>query len=190
MYHIKILKTMKRIIIAIAIMCLALPLSAQTLTTSKNAPKMNTGKKELRERREMAKPYDEKINSMEQIEKALEEARASNRLVMCQVGGNWCPWCLKFNQFIHDNKDIAELVDKHFVYIHVNTSKENKNIEALKRLGNPGRFGYPVLVILDHEGRVLHIQNSSYLEEEKSYNTKRVMEFFQNWTLEAINTIK
>ena len=185
---------MKRILIATAIMCLALPLCAQTpaLTTSKKAPKMNNGKErqEMRETRNMEKPYDETINPMEQIDKALDEARMSNRLVICQVGGNWCPWCLKFNAFIRDNKELSELVDKNFVYIHINTSKENKNYEALKRLGNPGRFGYPVLVILDHEGRVMHIQNSSYLEEDKSYNFKKVMAFFQNWTPEAIETIK
>ena len=64
------------------------------------------------------------------------------------------------------------------------------NTEALKRLGNPGRFGYPVLVILDTDGRVLHIQNSSYLEEDKSYNYKKVKEFFLNWTREAIENLK
>ena len=60
----------------------------------------------------------------------------------------------------------------------------------MKRLGNPGRFGFPVLVILDEDGRVMHIQNSSFLEEEKSYNFKKVMEFFQNWTREAIDDLK
>ena len=82
------------------------------------------------------------------------------------------------------------MVKENFVYIHVNTSKTNKNEEALRRLGNPGRFGYPVLVILDDEGRVMHIQNSAYLEEGKSYNQKKVLQFFQNWTRQAIEELK
>ena len=169
-------------------LCLTIPLWAQTpvFTTSKEAPAK--GKKD--EAKVPVKIYDEKINAMTQIDRAIEEARNSNRLVMCQVGGNWCPWCIKFSQFITEDKDLAEIVKKNFVYIHVNTSKANKNTEALKRLGNPGRFGYPVLVILDTDGRVLHIQNSSYLEEDKSYNYKKVKEFFLNWTREAIENIK
>ena len=130
----------------------------------------------LNKHKDLPKIYDEKADAMSQIDQALEEARESGRFVICQVGGNWCPWCLRFAKFITEDEEIANVVKENFVYIHVNTSKANKNEEALRRLGNPGRFGYPVLVILDDEGRVMHIQNSSYLEEGNSYNHKKVLE--------------
>ena len=144
----------------------------------------------LNKHKDLPKIYDEKADAMSQIDQALEEARESGRFVICQVGGNWCPWCLRFAKFITEDEDIANVVKENFVYIHVNTSKANKNEEALRRLGNPGRFGYPVLVILDDEGRVMHIQNSSYLEEGNSYNHKKVLEFFLNWTRKAIEELK
>jgi thioredoxin-related protein len=185
---------MKKILIAIAMLCIALPLWAQTpvLNTTKNAPKAKkeVKKEERKDTKEMEKPYDEKINAMEQIDKALEQIRGTHRLLICQVGGNWCPWCLKFNKFINEDKEISQFVADNFVYIHVNTSKANKNYEAMKRLGNPGRFGYPALVVLNEEGRVLHIQNSAYLEDGQSYDRKKVLAFFQNWTREAIDNIK
>ena len=144
----------------------------------------------LNKHKDLPKVYDEKADAMSQIDQALEEARESGRFVICQVGGNWCPWCLRFAKFITEDEEIANVVKENFVYIHVNTSKTNKNEEALRRLGNPGRFGYPVLVILDDEGRVMHIQNSSYLEEGNSYNHKKVLEFFLNWTRKAIEELK
>ena len=144
----------------------------------------------LNKHKDLPKVYDEKADAMSQIDQALEEARESGRFVICQVGGNWCPWCLRFAKFITEDEEIANVVKENFVYIHVNTSKANKNEEALRRLGNPGRFGYPVLVILDDEGRVMHIQNSSYLEEGNSYNHKKVLEFFLNWTRKAIEELK
>ena len=144
----------------------------------------------LNKHKDLPKIYDEKANAMSQIDQALDEARESGRFVICQVGGNWCPWCLRFAKFITEDEEIANVVKENFVYIHVNTSKANKNEEALRRLGNPGRFGYPVLVILDDEGRVMHIQNSSYLEEGNSYNHKKVLEFFLNWTRKAIEELK
>ena len=144
----------------------------------------------LNKHKDLPKIYDEKADAMSQIDQALEEARESGRFVICLVGGNWCPWCLRFAKFITEDEEIANVVKENFVYIHVNTSKANKNEEALRRLGNPGRFGYPVLVILDDEGRVMHIQNSSYLEEGNSYNHKKVLEFFLNWTRKAIEELK
>ena len=76
------------------------------------------------------KVYNEEVNAMEQINEALEQARESDRYVMCQVGGNWCPWCLRFAEFARTDSVIAPLMEENYVYIHVNYSKENKNLAA------------------------------------------------------------
>lgn len=60
----------------------------------------------------------------------------------------------------------------------------------MKRLGNPARFGFPVFVVLDSNGKVLHIQDSSFLEEDKSYSEKKVLRFFKNWTPAAVENNK
>lgn len=127
------------------------------------------------------KVYDESIDAMEQIHKAVGQARESGRYVMCQVGGNWCPWCLRFAEFATSDSVIAPLMKENYVYIHVNYSKGNKNLEAMKYLGNPGRFGYPVFVVLDTEGHPIHIQESESLEEGKGYSRKRVEKFLRLW---------
>ena len=127
---------------------------------------------------------------MEQINNAIEEARESGRYVLCQVGGNWCPWCLRFAQFATTDTAVAPLIEKEFVYIHVNYSKTNKNPEAMRYLGNPARFGFPVFVILNEEGRPIHIQESASLEEGKSYDPKRVKRFLSLWTREAVEKLK
>ena len=58
--------------------------------------------------------------------------------------------------------------------------------KLMKRLNNAGRFGFPVLVVLDEEGKVIHIQDSSLLEEGEGYNQKKVLGFFKNWTPKAV----
>ena len=136
------------------------------------------------------KPYNDKINAVEQINKAIEQANKENKYVLCQVGGNWCPWCLIFAELATTNKEIKDIIDKNFVYIHVNYSKENKNPEAMRLLRNPARFGFPVFVILDNEGNYLHTQNSSYLEEGKGYDVKKVVDFLSKWTKKSLNTLK
>ena len=145
----------------------------------------------------LKKVYDENVNPLEQIDQALATARSEGKYVICQVGGNWCPWCLRFADFITNDSTISKLVADNFVYIHVNYNpaeddavKVQRGKAMMQRLNNPRRFGFPVFVVLNGEGNVLHIQDSSFLEEGKSYKQQNVIRFFKNWTPKAVEEIK
>lgn len=133
-----------------------------------------------------AKVYDESIDPMAQIGNALSEAKKSGKHVVCQVGGNWCPWCLRFADFIKKDTAVAEIIEQNFVFIHVNYPRKGAPKELMARLGNPGRFGFPVMVVLDGDGNVIHIQDSSFLEEGQTYSQKKVIRFFKCWTPKAL----
>ena len=138
--------------------------------------------------------YDEQINPMEQIDNALSKANSEGKFVICQVGGNWCPWCLRFADFITADNTISQVIDEKFIEIHVNYNprkssgeeKAEQTAAMLKRLGNPARFGFPVFVVLKENGKVLHIQDSSFLEEGEGYDQKKVLRFFKSWTPKAV----
>ena len=140
------------------------------------------------------KVYDENINPIEQINQAVLKAGIEGKYVICQVGGNWCPWCLRFAEFITNDTTISHLIDENFVYIHVNYNPRKSEGEEktklanamLERLNNPARFGFPVFVVLGEEGKVIHIQDSSFLEEGQGYNQEKVLRFFKNWTPKAV----
>ncbi len=142
----------------------------------------------------LKKVYDETLNPMEQIDKALVKAKKEGKFVICQVGGNWCPWCLRFADFITKDAEIDKVVKDNFVLIHTNYNprkvaegEQAKQAAAMmKRLGNPARFGFPVFVVLTPDGNVLHIQDSGYLEQDKTYSKDKVLRFFQNWTPKAV----
>ena len=138
------------------------------------------------EGRSQEKIYDESLDAMQQIEEATALAQKTDRYVLCQVGGNWCPWCLRFADFAKSDSIIAPLIKENYVYIHVNYSKGNKNLKAMRFLGNPGRFGYPVFVVLDGKGQPIHIQESESLEEGKGYSRQRVEKFLRLWNRKAI----
>ena len=137
----------------------------------------------------LKKVYNEDINPLEQIDQAVAQAQAEGKFVICQVGGNWCPWCLRFAEFITTDSTINAVVEENFVYIHVNYHPRKStewSAAMMKRLNNPERFNFPVFVVLDEQGNVLHIQDSSYLEEGQGYNKEKVLRFFQNWTPKAV----
>ena len=74
-----------------------------------------------------------------------------------------------------------------YVFILVNWTTENKNPDAMSYLGNPQRFGFPVFVIIDGDGNVLHIQDSALLEEGKGYSKNHIMRFLSVWTSDAVD---
>ena len=137
----------------------------------------------------LPKVYNEQINPLEQIDQAVARAQAEGKFVICQVGGNWCPWCLRFADFITNDSTISSVIEQNFVYIHVNYHPRKAtewSAAMMKRLNNPARFNFPVFVVLDEQGNVLHIQDSSFLEEGTGYNKEKVLRFFQNWTPAAV----
>ena len=79
------------------------------------------------------------------------------------------------------------MLQANYVFGLLNYSKENKNLDILAELEYPQRFGFPVLVILDGKGRRIHTQNSAYLEKEKSYDEKKMVEFLRNWAPAALD---
>lgn len=147
----------------------------------------------LEAQNDLKKVYDEDLNPIEQIDLTLVKAKQEGKFVVCQVGGNWCPWCLRFADFITKDSAISKVIEENFEYIHVNYNprkseskeKQEQAKALMKRLNNCGRFGYPVFVVLDEEGRVIHIQDSSFLEEGQSYNQEKVLRFFNGWTPKA-----
>ena len=144
----------------------------------------------------LKKVYDETIDPLVQLDNAIASASQSRQYVLCQLGGNWCKWCLRLAQLVSQDEEISKLIKDNYKFIHVNynprirnrnSAEQAKTDKLLKRLGNPGRFGYPVLIVLDGKGRVLHIQDSSFLEEGDSYSRNKVLRFLRNWTPSAVN---
>ena len=78
--------------------------------------------------------YDETIDPMTQIDEALAKASAGGKYVVCQVGGNWCPWCLRFADFAEKDTAVSKAIADDFVFIHVNY--DPRKASAAKAQGN------------------------------------------------------
>ncbi len=133
------------------------------------------------------KLYNPQADAKLQLSQAIAIADSLGKHVFVQIGGNWCPWCLRFNKFCKDNAAIDTLLRNNYVLVHLNYSPENKNLEVLKTLDNPQRFGFPVIVILDGSGKRIHTQDSALLEKEGSYDADKVISFMKYWTKAAVN---
>lgn len=134
------------------------------------------------------KLYNPEADAVKDIELLVKQAKKENKFVLIQAGGNWCSWCLEFARFAKADVQIDSLIKADFIWYHLNFSKENQNKPVFASYGFPQRFGFPVFLVLNQEGKLIHTQNSSYLEDgKKSYDKEKVMEFLASWTPAALD---
>ena len=132
------------------------------------------------------KLYDPSLDGMKQIKEAVATASKEGKHVLIQYGGNWCGWCIKFDAFCKADTAITKIIAGNYIPVKLNYDPVNKNDEANAYLGNPTRFGFPVFIIVDGKGNVIHIQDSSLLEEGSGYSKQKVTGFFRQWTVAAL----
>ncbi len=134
------------------------------------------------EKAKLPKPYNDKENAEAKIAELVKQAQAENKNIILQAGGNWCIWCLRFNQFVQTTPELKNVVDENYLYYHLNYSPENKNEKVFAKYDNPGaKYGYPVFIVLDKNGKMIHTQDSAVLEEGKGYSIEKVKAFFTDW---------
>ena len=148
--------------------------SAAILEAKKKAAKEELAK--------LPKPYNDKENAEQKIKDLVTQAKKENKNIMIQAGGNWCIWCLRFNQYVQSTPELKEIVDQNYLYYHLNYSPENKNEKVFAQYDNPGaKFGYPVFIVLDQDGKMIHTQDSAVLEEGKGYSLEKTKAFFMKY---------
>ena len=133
------------------------------------------------------KLYNPYANATKDIELLLSKAKKEKKHLLIQVGGNWCIWCYRLNSFVQTDSLLKKLVNNNYITYHLNYSKENKNLDYLKKLGYPQRFGFPAIIVLDAEGNRLHTQDTGLLEKGNGYDTEKVKAFLKNWSPAAFD---
>jgi thiol:disulfide interchange protein len=124
--------------------------------------------------------YDENADGAKQIADALVVAKQENKRVLLQFGANWCPWCHKLHKLCQTDADIAAKLKEAYVLVLVDVNKGH-NGDIDKKYGNPTRFGLPVLVILDADGKALVTQDTGKLEAGDHHDPKKVLAFLNEW---------
>jgi thiol:disulfide interchange protein len=130
--------------------------------------------------------YNPSADAKVELTAAIQRAKDQNKHVLVQVGGNWCPWCIRLHGFFKSEARVDSILNKDYVFVLVNYSKENKNPEVLASLGYPQRFGFPVLLVLDQNGQRLHTQDTGLLELDKGYDPEKVARFLLSWNVAAL----
>jgi thiol:disulfide interchange protein len=123
--------------------------------------------------------FDPARDAKADVAQALALARDQKKMVLVDVGGEWCAWCHVFDRFVASRPEVRQTLQERYILVKVNYSPQNRN-EAL--LSNwPKATGYPHFYVLDADGKVLASQPSGELESGRDYDEGKVLAFLRRW---------
>jgi thiol:disulfide interchange protein len=128
--------------------------------------------------------YDVHADGTAQISAALATAAAEHKRVILVFGANWCVWCHRLHNTLETDPTDSRILNDHFVLVDVDVNRRkgvDRNADVIARYGNPVRFGLPVLVVLDSDGRQLCTKDSGELEEGHGHSPRKIAEFLTLW---------
>ena len=127
------------------------------------------------------KLYNPYANVEKDVAVLINKAKKENKNILLQIGGNWCISCYRFHNIISTDTIIKNLLSSGYLVYHLNYSTENKNMAYLQKLGNPQRYGFPVLVVLNTEGKQLKTMPGGLLSKGNGYDEEKIKAFLLQW---------
>lgn len=126
-----------------------------------------------------AHKFDPKRDAAKDIADAVALAGKQNKRVLLDVGGEWCIWCKRLDEFFATNQEAAKILRERYIVVKVNFSPENANEKVLSKY--PKIKGYPHLFVLDKSGKLIHSQDTGELETGDRHDPAKVIPFLKKW---------
>jgi thiol:disulfide interchange protein len=124
--------------------------------------------------------YSAEANPRTDIAAALKKAKAEKKRVILDFGGDWCGDCQVLDIYMHQSPN-AELLEKHFVVVHVDIGRFDHNVDIAAKYKVPIKKGVPALAVLSASGKLLYSQENKEFENMREMKSSDVTNFLNRW---------
>ncbi len=124
--------------------------------------------------------YSSTADPKADIAAALKQAKAQKKRVILDFGGDWCGDCQVLDIYMHQSPN-AELLSKHFVVVHIDIGRMDRNVDVAAKYKVPIQKGVPAMAVLDANGKLLYSQENKEFENMRSMRSSDVTEFLNRW---------
>jgi thiol-disulfide isomerase/thioredoxin len=126
-------------------------------------------------------PYDPAADAEAQVAAARTRARHTGKLLLIDLGGNWCPDCRLLAAVMALPK-VKAFVDAHYVVVTVDVGRMDRNLQIPARYGVRDLEGVPSLLIVDPKGRLLDEGHVAALADARSMTPQALADWLAQWT--------
>ncbi|MEP7207412.1 MAG: thioredoxin family protein [Casimicrobiaceae bacterium] len=127
--------------------------------------------------------FDPGRDAAADLARARALATATGRRVLIDVGGEWCTWCHIMDRFFAAHPELLALRERHYVWLKVNYSTQNRNEALLQRW--PKVAGYPHWFVLTADGTLVRSQDTGVLEAGRDYDPTAMRVFLTRYAAPA-----
>ncbi len=127
-------------------------------------------------------PYDEAANADRVVAAARARAKAQHKLLIIDLGGNWCGDC-RILAGTADRPELKAFIDKHFVMVTVDVGRFDKNLQIPARYGINDRLeGVPALLVVDPvTDKLLNAGKVAELADARHMSPQGLADWFASW---------
>ena len=126
-------------------------------------------------------PYDERADAEAAVKTAMMRAKANGKLLLIDLGGNWCPDCRILAATMR-LPDAAAFVRLHYEEVFVDIGRFDKNMEIPARYGIGRPEGVPALLIVDPiTDELLNKGRTSALADARRLSPQALLDWIARW---------
>lgn len=128
-------------------------------------------------------PYDEQANADAVVAKAKAKAKAEHKLLLIDLGGNWCPDC-RILAGTMERPELKAFVDRYYVEVTVDVGRFDKNLQIPAHYGITKRLeGVPSLLVVDpRSDKLLNAGKVSALSDARHMSPQGLADYLAAWT--------
>ena len=128
-------------------------------------------------------PYDEAANADAAVARAKARALARHRLLLIDLGGNWCGDCRVLAGTMA-LPEVKAFVDAHYEVVTVDVGRFDKNLQVPAHYGIHERLqGVPSLLIVDpRNDRLLDGGHVAALADARHMDPQSLADWLARWT--------
>jgi thiol-disulfide isomerase/thioredoxin len=126
-------------------------------------------------------PYDASVDARAQVADAAARARTQHKLLLIDLGGNWCPDC-RILAGIMRLPEVAAFVDAHYVVAMVDVGHMDRNLDIPRAYGVSRVEGVPSLLVIDRHGKLLDAGHVAALADARSMTPQALADWLARWT--------
>jgi thiol-disulfide isomerase/thioredoxin len=128
-------------------------------------------------------PYDEAANANAVVAAARARARAHHKLLLIDLGGNWCADC-RILAGTMDLPEVKAFIDRHYELVTVDVGHFDKNLQIPAHYGITHRLeGVPSLLVVNpRTDALLDKGDVSALQDARSMTPQALADWLAQWT--------
>jgi hypothetical protein len=127
-------------------------------------------------------PYDEHADADAAVARAKAAAKAQHKLLLIDLGGNWCGDCRVLAGTLELPR-VKAFVDQHYALVTVDVGVFNRNLQVPARYGFSDRLkGVPTLLVVDPAtDRVINPDDVFALSDAGSMSPQALADWLARW---------